>query len=159
FQRVGDLPRNLQRFFWWNRTSGDPAGQCLAGNEFHNEKMTQATLLKSVDGSDVGAIQRRQNPSLALETGDAFRVMSELFRQAFDRPPPAQLPRRRLIRLSHAAASEVAGDFIMLEPGPNHRRGLTRHLISLNIALRDLFVHKTRKTSTIAGQMNSSNQG
>jgi len=69
---------------------------------------------------DVGMIQRRQNSGFAFESCGAVLIVGKGFRQEFDRDTAPQFTVGGLIHLAHAACPQVAGDFVMCQPGSNH---------------------------------------
>ena len=82
-------------------------------DEFHNEVLPAGRLLHSIYGRNARMIQHGKNSSLALESCGAIGIVSEGFRQQFDRHAAAELGIRGLVHLSHAARSQVTGDFKM----------------------------------------------
>ena len=61
-------------------------------------------------------VQRGERAGLALESGQAFGVVCESFRQDFDRDVALELRVARAIHLAHATGANSAGDFIGAEP-------------------------------------------
>jgi hypothetical protein len=87
---------------------------------FHHEKFAAAGFLNSMNRRDGRMIQGRENSRLAFKSCRSIRIVRESFRKKFDRHAAAQLRVRSLIHLSHAACSQVAGDFVMCEFGSDH---------------------------------------
>ena len=89
-------------------------------DEFHDQELPVAGFFESVYRCDVGMIQRRQNARFTLESCRTFAVVSEGFGKELDCNTAAQLRVGSLIDLSHAARSQMAGDFVMCELGSDH---------------------------------------
>ena len=70
-----------------------------------------------------GVIHRDLKPAnikVTLEPHGAIVIVREDFGQELNRNAAPQLRVRGLIHLAHAPGSQVAGDFVMREPGSNH---------------------------------------
>ena len=67
------------------RASSQSLRQCLALDEFEDERAYTAALLKAVDSGDVGMIQRREDLRFALESRQTLGISGEQIRQDFDR--------------------------------------------------------------------------
>ena len=119
-QRVRHLRGNPQRFFYRYRASPDALGQRLSRHELHHQEVSIRRLLESVDGRNIGMIQRRQHPRFALESRHAFGVVIEGFGKELDGHTPAQLRVRGLIDVAHPARSQVLRDLVVCELGSNH---------------------------------------
>src|SRR5207249_331066 len=74
-------------------------------------------ILEAVDRGDVGVIQRREHPRLALETGEAIAVLEEEIRQGLDRDLAVQLQVPRAVDLSHAAPANRGDDLVRADAG------------------------------------------
>ncbi len=75
-QRFADLLRNPERFIDRNRPSLDALGQRFSIDEFHHQELASAGFFQSVDGRNVGMIQRCQHARFALESRHAFAIVS-----------------------------------------------------------------------------------
>ena len=67
----------------------------------------------SVDGRDIGMIERREHLGFPLEARHALGVVRERLRQDFDRHVAAQLGIGGAIDFAHPAFAELGGDAIM----------------------------------------------
>ena len=120
-QCFADLLRNLERFIDRQRTSRSmTVGQRFSLDEFHDEELPFAGFFQSVNGCDVGVIQRRQHARFALESRHAFAVVTEGFGKKLDGDTAAQLGVGGLIDVAHAARTQMAGDLVMCEFGSDH---------------------------------------
>ena len=116
FQRFGDLLRDGERFFDWNRPFAlDSLRQRLAGHHFHDQITRAAGLFQSVNRGDVRMIQRRQHFRFALKTGEPFGIVRKRFRQNFDGHVAPELGVMRLIHFSHSARANLRDDFVGAE--------------------------------------------
>jgi hypothetical protein len=85
FQRICDLPRNRQSLVEWNRPGAKAVGQGWTLGQFHHEGIGQSRLFDSIDGSDIGVIERREKFRFALEACHALTVLGERFGKNLDR--------------------------------------------------------------------------
>src|SRR4029077_13227383 len=72
-------------------------------------------LFQTVDGCDVGMIERRQHPRFALEAGQPFGIARERFRQKFYGHVPPELGIVRFVHLSHPAHADLRDDLVRTE--------------------------------------------
>ena len=119
-QRVGHLRGNPQRFINRDRTSLDALGQRLSRHEFHHQKAISRRLLESVDGRNVGMIQRRQHARFALESRHSVRLVAEGFGKELDGHTSPQLRVGGLIDVTHSPAAQVRRNLVVCELGSNH---------------------------------------
>ena len=75
-----------------------------------------------MDNGDVRMAQGREQPRLALEAGQAFRVLSDRFGQDLDRHFAAERAVERAVHLTHAAGAQRSDDFVRAETGPGRER-------------------------------------
>jgi hypothetical protein len=73
-QSLRYLPRDLQRFIERERPLLNPRGESFALNQFHHDATGIIGLLETVDLSDVGMIQRREDLCFAAKTGETIRI-------------------------------------------------------------------------------------
>ena len=72
FERLGDLPRDRQRFVERHRPAAAMrSASVLALDQFHHQRADAAGCLEPVDLRDVRVIQRRERLGLALRTAPA----------------------------------------------------------------------------------------
>ena len=66
-ERTGDLDRDLQCLFDWQRTFAQPCFQALAFQILHHQELDRVLAADVVECADVGMIQAGDGPRLALE--------------------------------------------------------------------------------------------
>ena len=78
-ERVGELARDRNRLSGGHAVTpiADAVGQRLALDQLEDEPGDAVGLFESVNRRDVRVIERRQQPRLAIEAGDARRVAGE----------------------------------------------------------------------------------
>ena len=74
FERVGDLRRDRQGFVDRQRTARNPIRQRGPFDEFEHQGLHAVGLLHSVDGRDVGMVERREQPRFAGKPGEPLRI-------------------------------------------------------------------------------------
>src|SRR5262249_35630054 len=77
-------------------------------------------LFQSVNGGDVGMIQRRKHPRFTVKSRNAFGIVAEGFRKKLDSYTSAQFRISGLIHIAHAPRSKVARDFVMRKFRADH---------------------------------------
>ena len=138
-ESLGDLARNRQRRREWQptaasvllRDAGKHLRKRLAVHEFENEEpdgrllriVRSGRLLEAVDRADVGVVQRREHPGLALEASEAIRVARERAGQDLDGDITTQLRVPCLVDVTHPARSEQGGQLIAAEGPADHVTG------------------------------------
>src|SRR5262245_9918498 len=105
-QRFGNLLSQRESFIDRERPALQSRGECLAFDEFEDEKSRSAIFLNVMDDADVWMIQRCENLCFALKPGEPDRVVRKCARQHFDRNVTPQLSVSRLINLTHAADAD-----------------------------------------------------
>ena len=93
-ERLGDLPRDLERLVDRQRSPRQPLRQRLAVDELQDQRLDAARLLEAVDRGDVRMIQRGQDLRLALEARQPLGVRGERLGQHLDRHVAIELARR-----------------------------------------------------------------
>jgi hypothetical protein len=78
----------------------------------HHQKVDALVAADVVEGADVGMIQRRDGPRLALEPITRSPVVGHTCRQHFDRDGTIEPRVAREIHLAHATGSNASGDFV-----------------------------------------------
>ena len=99
FEGLGDLPRDGQRVIERQarvlrvrtRRLRELVRERLALDEFENQEANAVRFLEAVDRADVGMIQRREHPRLALEACEPIRVARERTGQDLDRDVAPEL--------------------------------------------------------------------
>ena len=89
-------------------------------------KRMPSRFLEAVDRADVGMVQRREHPRLALEAREPIRVARERARQDLDRDVAPELRVARAVHLAHAARAEQRLQLIAAERCAGHGRGRRR---------------------------------
>ena len=89
FERLGNLTRVVERSL-----DGQRPAQGLALDQFQHQAIYIAGFFQSVDGRDIGMIQRSQRTRLAAETGQAFWITRELGGQGLDGDIAAEFAHR-----------------------------------------------------------------
>ena len=84
-ERLGDLPRDLERLVDRDRAPREALLEVLALDELEREEGLAVGLLEPVDGGDVRVVERGEQMRLALEAGEAIGVLRDLGRQHLDR--------------------------------------------------------------------------
>ena len=84
FERLGDLPRDGQRFVDRNRPTRDPRAQILAFDQFHHQRPRRAAVFDAVDLGDVWVIERRQGACFSLEARATIGVIRGVRGQKLD---------------------------------------------------------------------------
>ena len=85
FERLGDLPRDVQHAIEWQsrvlrvrtRRLRERVRERVALDELENQEANAVRFLEAVDRADVGMVQRREHPRLALEAREPIRVARE----------------------------------------------------------------------------------
>ena len=111
-QRIRDLIRRLRRHGHGRHAPAEHVVERLALDVLHRDVVDAVALADVVDDDNVGVIEARSEPGLALETGEPLGVAAELGRQHLQRDGPIEPRIARAIDLAHAAASEDAGNLI-----------------------------------------------
>src|SRR5262249_39637623 len=115
FERLGDLPANVERFVDGNGTARHDVCKRFAGNKLQHEELRSVRFRQVVDRPDVRMIERSEKMCFALEPNEPIRILREILRQDFDGDFPAELRIACAINLAHAARSERSQDFIRAE--------------------------------------------
>ena len=106
FERLGDLPRDQQRFVEGNRAPGDPLRQVVALDQLHHQRTHAARLFEPVDGRDVRVVQRRQRLRFACEPRQAIWVVRKRVGQHLERHLAIQFGVAGAKHLAHAAFAD-----------------------------------------------------
>ncbi len=95
----------------------------LALDELHHQRQDAVLPLEAVDRGDVWMVERREDPCLALEAGDAIGVRDKRGRQCLQGDVAAQANVVRPIHFTHAACAEQISHLVRTDPSA----GLKRH--------------------------------
>ena len=122
FERLGNLLRDRQCLVNRNRALRNSVGERWPFDQLHYEPGHTIAFLQAVDDRDVGMIQRREDFGFALEPHQPLCVCRNGLRQDLDRDLPLQVLVSGAIHLSHAADTDLGGDFIRAEASANSER-------------------------------------
>src|SRR5262249_38981847 len=111
--------RNVECLFDRSAAAMYTLGECVAFDEFEDEKAGVVSFLEVVNRRDVGMIQRREHFCLALKPAHTICVSRELFGQDFDSDFAFQLEITCAIYLAHAAFAEQRNYFVGAELSAN----------------------------------------
>ncbi len=101
FERLGDLPGQVQGLVEPDRTA-----ERLAGRQLQHQERHPFGLLEPVDRGDIGMVQRRQQAGFPLEAGQPLRIPRERFGQDLDRHLAAEARVHRAVHFPHAAGAQ-----------------------------------------------------
>ena len=73
-ERVGDLPRDRERFIDRNRPVRDAIGKRRPFDQLHDQEWPGLALFEAVNVRDVWMVQRREDLRFATEPGQAIGV-------------------------------------------------------------------------------------
>ena len=121
-ERLRDLSCDEECLVDRDRAFRNAVSQRGALDQFHDEPSHTIALLEAVDDRDVGMIQRREDFGFALEPHQPLGVCRNGLRQDLDRDLPFQVRVSSAIHLTHAAHSDLGGDFIRAEAGASSER-------------------------------------
>ena len=91
--------------------------QCLAFDQFEDERVGLTAVLEPIDRRNVRVVERRQHLRLAREACDAIGIEGKGVGNDLQRDVAIQLGIARTIPLAHAAGTEGGKDFIRAESG------------------------------------------
>ncbi len=114
-ERPSQLPRQLHRLRGREWPLGDALGQRRPLHQLHDQAAYAVRFFQSVDGGDVGMVERSQHPRLALEPRQAIGMVRKALGQDLQSHVTVQLAIPDAIYLPHSARSQRAADFIMAE--------------------------------------------
>ena len=117
-ERLGDLPRDRQRFVERDRPVRDPLGERRALDQLHHQRVDAAAVFEAVDVRDVRMVERGEHLRFALEPREPLGVVGEQLRQDLDRDVAIQPGVARAIDLAHPAGAKGGEDFVRAEASP-----------------------------------------
>jgi len=79
-----------------------------------------ALALEPVDGGDVGVVERREEPRLALEPREAVGVGGEGGREELERDVATEFGVARAVYLTHAPGADLVGHLVVCDPANVH---------------------------------------
>jgi hypothetical protein len=122
FQRLGNLLRDRECLVERNRTVEDSIRKRRAVDEFHHQRGRGGGSFETVDGRDVGMVQRGERPGFALEAGEPIGIGSHGVWQHFDRDRAREIDVSRCINLTHAADAKERRDLVGAEATAGRER-------------------------------------
>ena len=114
FKRIGELHTEAERVIEPERAAHEQVAEHVPLEQLHHDERRVAVLAQVVDGADVGMIQGRRGPRLALEAGQVLAA-GETRRERLDRDFSSELGIARPIHLTHSAFAKRRQDFVVLE--------------------------------------------
>jgi hypothetical protein len=112
-QRVGQLPRQLQRFVNRNPPPAESLRQVLTQRQLHGEEAHAVVLLQPVDHRNVGVAQRGQQLGLPLEAGQPLGILRKGGRQDLDRDLSGQRLVDRPPDHTHPTLADLLDEAVM----------------------------------------------
>ena len=76
-ERLGYLTREFHGVVDGQRAAGEAFRQVFAVNQLEDEYFLRVGVLEAVDRRDVGVVERREHPGLAVEAGESLVVVDE----------------------------------------------------------------------------------
>jgi hypothetical protein len=113
---TGDLLADPERLVHGERPSSQALGERLARHQFQDEVTRAAHFIEAMDGGDVRVVERRQQPSLAIEPGQPPGIMSPVIAQDLDADWAFELNVAGAEDPAHASRSDGAEDLVMAKP-------------------------------------------
>jgi hypothetical protein len=118
-ERLGNLPRDWQRFVERKRPAPQTLGQVFAIDELHRDErgypfmpLRPVQSLQPIDVRDVRMVQRRKDLRLTFEPCQAISIERKRFREDLERHIAIELRVSRAIHFSHSARADRADDFV-----------------------------------------------
>ena len=84
-------------------------------DQFHSQCNYAVGLFQSINGCDVGMVQRGEHLRLPMESSHPFGVVYKIFGQDFQRDFAAQLCIAGTVHLTHSARADDSGNLISSE--------------------------------------------
>ena len=112
FERLGDLPEDLQGLLQGKRAARDAIRERLPPHKLHLEVVHVVHMVKGMDDGDVRVAERGEEPRLALESSEAVGMLCEGIRQDFDRHLAVERDVERSIHVAHAASPKRRENFV-----------------------------------------------
>ena len=105
---------------------GDQVGQRAPLDELHDQGAEAVALFETMDGRDVGVIQRREHLRFAAKTGQRILIVEKGFGQDLHGDVAIEPRVAGAIDLSHPASTAELQDFVRADSGTNVQgHGLT----------------------------------
>ena len=125
-ERLGDLPRDVERLRRRERTAVDTDAQRFAVEQLQNQADAAFDNRHLEDADDAGMRQRGNGASFALEAFANLGVAGRLVRQHLDGDRAIEPQIAGAEHFAHAASTQAAADLVLQHPGAGPPR-LCRH--------------------------------
>ena len=113
-QSFADLNAELQHLRQRQRAFAQAVGKSFAFEKLHDQIVSSILMANIVQSADVGMIQRRNRPCLALKALPGFG-RREMRRKNLNRNRAIEAGVARAVNLAHAACTDGGDDFIGAE--------------------------------------------
>jgi hypothetical protein len=120
-ERCGDLARIFERF----RERQGP-GENLTFDQFEHQMIDVSGFLETVDGRDVGMVERGEDAGFATEARDPIGIVDEGRRQGLDRDVAAEPRVVRPVDFTHPPGAERRDELVRPEARAHEERHLRR---------------------------------
>src|SRR5579862_8555631 len=114
-QAVGNVDRENQKFFQFQRLALDLVLQRYAVQELHADEGFAVLLADVVDGADIGVVQRGGGLCFALKSAENGWIAGHIVGQKFQGDKTVQARVFRLVHDTHAAAAKLFRDAVVRE--------------------------------------------
>jgi hypothetical protein len=115
FERFGHLPAEGEGALERDRALGNVLGERVSFDELHDEKVALVGLLHSVQGRNVGVIERRERFRFTLEAEQALAIGGESLEDHLDGDIAAEPGVMGSEDLAHAPCAEPRQDSVRAE--------------------------------------------
>ena len=113
-ERGGDVAEDRHRALWRKGLRGrQRPGDRLAIDEAHDEEHLSANFVCPIDGDDIGMAQPGCGAGFTKEALPDRRIVGEVERQGLDRHHPVEPQVAGEVDHAHAAAADLALDFVL----------------------------------------------
>jgi hypothetical protein len=112
-QGIGQGNGDLEDLLEGHAACGDRLRERFTLHQLHGEKASSFILFYRIDVNDVGMVEGRQRPGLAIEPGQSLRIGGELGRQHFECHLAVEGRVLGAVDLSHPAFAELGGELEM----------------------------------------------
>ena len=116
FERVGDLTGDCQRIVQRQRSTGDQIRKRVTFDELEDDARRAGGLLESIDGGNVGMVERGKKLRLALESRLPIGIARDFLRKHLERDFALQRCIAGAVDLAHAAGAKGRDDFVQAQP-------------------------------------------
>ncbi len=103
-----------------HRLAADQVFERLAVHQLHDDERAPVLLTQLVDRADVGVVQHRRRPRLALEPRQSLGTFGQCLGQKLERHLPAQDQILGPVHHAHPATPELLEDLVVGDGGADH---------------------------------------